>query len=77
MSSDPSLADELAREREEVERLRGLLVAKDRELGAAQGRVLQLETRWRYMMGIARRLRAAPTLAREALGGGRRRGARG
>ena len=77
MSGDPSLADELAREREEVERLRALLVAKDRELGAAQGRLLHLETRWRYMMGIARRLRAAPARARDALGGRRQRGARG
>ena len=72
MPDDPS--KELARERAEVERLRQLLIVKDQELGAAQGRVLQLETRWRYLMGAARRLRAAPTLAREAL---RRGGAQG
>jgi hypothetical protein len=74
VSDDAHLADELAREREEVERLRGLLVTRDEELGAARGRVLQLETRWRYLLGIARRARAAPTVAREAVGGLRGRG---
>jgi hypothetical protein len=58
MSSNPTPADELAREREEVLRLRGLLIAKDAELGAARGRVLELEAAARYLLGAARRLRA-------------------
>jgi hypothetical protein len=58
MSSNPTPAQELAREREEVRRLRGLLVARDAELGAARGRVLELEARARYLLGAARRLRA-------------------
>jgi len=58
MSSNPTAADELAREREEVLRLRALLVAKDAELGAARGRVLELEAAARYLLGAARRLRA-------------------
>jgi hypothetical protein len=58
---DPTqLAEELAREREEVRRLRGLLVARDAELGAARGRVLELETRARYVLGAVRRLRELP-----------------
>jgi hypothetical protein len=62
---DPTqLAEELAREREEVRRLREILVAKDAELGAARGRLLELETRARYVLGAVRRLRELPgTLA--------------
>jgi len=64
VSSDPKeLAAELAREREEVDRLRGLLVARDTELGATRGRLLELETRARYAFGVLRRLRALPRLA--------------
>ena len=61
MPGNPTqLAEELAREREEVERLRRILVARDAELGAARGRLLELETRARYVLGAARRLRAVP-----------------
>jgi hypothetical protein len=68
--SDPAqLAEELAREKEEVLRLRGLLVARDAELGAARGRVLELETRARYVLGALRRLRAFPERAREMAAG--------
>lgn len=67
MPGDSNLADELAREREEVERLRKLLVARDAELGDARGRLLALENRWRYVLGAARRLRRAPTLARDGV----------
>jgi hypothetical protein len=68
--SEPTqLAEELAREREEVRRLRGLLVARDAELGAARGRVLELETRARYVLGAVRRLRELPANARKAVGG--------
>jgi hypothetical protein len=69
------LAGELAREKEEVVRLRGLLVARDAELGEARGRVLEFETRARYVLGVLRRLRALPNLARGLLA--RLRGARG
>jgi hypothetical protein len=63
------LAEELAREKEEVLRLRGLLIARDAELGAARGRVLEFETRARYVLGVARRLRALPAFAWKAVGG--------
>jgi hypothetical protein len=66
------LAEELAREREEVRRLRGLLVTRDAELGAARGRLLQIETRARSMLGSAKRLRELPAAARRAAGGLRR-----
>ena len=70
MPSDPTqLAEELAREREEVRRLRDLLVARDAELGAARGRVLELETRARYVLGAVRRLRELPANTRKAVGG--------
>lgn len=70
MPGDPTqLAEELAREREEVRRLRDLLVARDAELGAARGRMLELETRARYVLGAVRRLRELPG----KLGGGLRR----
>lgn len=73
MPSDPTqLAEDLAREREEVRRLRDLLVARDAELGAARGRVLELETRARYVLGAVRRLRELPANARKAVGGMRR-----
>jgi hypothetical protein len=73
---DPArLAEELARERQEVLRLRGLLVARDAELGAARGRLLELETRARYVLGALRRLRALPALVAKAVGG--LRGSRG
>jgi hypothetical protein len=52
------LTEELAREREEVQRLRGLLIARDAELGAARGRLLELEAHARYLLGAARRLRS-------------------
>jgi hypothetical protein len=68
-SGPTQLAEELAREREEVRRLRDLLVARDAELGAARGRVLELETRARYVLGAVRRLRELP----DKLAGGLRR----
>ena len=61
--------DELEREKQEVLRLRALLVKRDAELGAARGRLLELETRARYVLGAVRRLRELPA----KLGGGLRR----
>lgn len=62
--ADPAqLADELARERDEVDRLREILVTRDTELGAARGRVLELETYARYVLGALRRLRSLSRMA--------------
>jgi hypothetical protein len=58
MSSDRTLAEELAREKAEVQRLRGLLVAKDAELGAVLGRRAELEERAKQLFRGALRLRA-------------------
>lgn len=52
------LAEKLAREKEEVLRLRDLLIAKDAELGAARGRLAELEDRSKRLLGRAKRLRA-------------------
>jgi hypothetical protein len=69
---DPTqLASELAREREEVARLRALLVAKDADLGRARGRLLELETGARYVLGTMRRIRKLPAFLRKLLGGAR------
>lgn len=48
--------DELAREKQEVERLRGLLVTRDRELGEALGRLAEREGRSGRLTGIAKKL---------------------
>jgi hypothetical protein len=62
--ADPTqLAEELAREKQEVLRLRSLLIARDAELGAARGRVLELEARARYVLGALRRLRSLSRIA--------------
>jgi hypothetical protein len=62
--ADPAqLEEELAREKEEVIRLRDLLIARDAELGAARGRVLELEARSRYLLGALRRLRSLSRIA--------------
>jgi hypothetical protein len=60
--------DELEREKQEVLRLRALLVERDAELGAARGRLLELETRLRYVLGAVRRLRELPALLWKRLG---------
>lgn len=51
------LAAELKREQEEVERLRGLLIARDAELGTAKGRLAELEAPSTKMFGLVRKLR--------------------
>jgi len=63
------MEEELARATEEVLRLRSLLVARDAELGAARGRLLELEARSRYLHGAVRRIRALPAFAWKAIGG--------
>jgi hypothetical protein len=57
--ADPvQLGEELSREKQEVLRLRDLLIARDAELGTARGRVMELEARARYVLGALRRLRS-------------------
>lgn len=55
MSSD--LEAELAREKQEVARLRDLLIARDAELGAARGRLAEIEARSQRLLG---RLKGIP-----------------
>lgn len=49
-------ADELAREKQEVERLRNLLIARDKELGEALGKLAEQERRSGGLTGIAKKL---------------------
>ena len=48
--------DELAREKQEVERLRGLLITRDQELGEALGRLTEREGRGGTLARIAKKL---------------------
>lgn len=60
-----ALHAELAHSREEVERLRELLIARDAELGQARGRLEQLEERTNRVLGAAVFLRRlGPPFAR-------------
>jgi len=54
--SDSELRAELARQKEEVLRLRDLLVTKDAELGAAKGRLAELDDRSQRIAGAAGRI---------------------
>jgi hypothetical protein len=54
--SNAELRRELARQREEILRLRDLLVSKDAELGAAKGRLAELDDRSQRLAGAAGRL---------------------
>jgi hypothetical protein len=54
----PELAEELARQKEEVLRLRDLLIARDAELGAARGRAAELEAQSLKMINAAAHLRS-------------------
>jgi hypothetical protein len=67
-SGDPDVAvlrEELARSREEVMRLRDLLIARDMELGQARGRLEQLEARTTRLLGAVAWLRRfGPPFAR-------------
>jgi sugar/nucleoside kinase (ribokinase family) len=56
-SPDVSLREELARSREEILRLRDLLIGKDTEMGRLRGRLEQLEDRTNRMLGAAAWLR--------------------
>jgi hypothetical protein len=51
-----SLAAELAREKQEVLRLRDLLIARDAELGAARGRLAERDARSLRLLALAQKL---------------------
>jgi hypothetical protein len=55
-----ALRAELTDRQEEVLRLRDLLIARDAELGAARGRLAELEQQSRYLTVVASRLQAGP-----------------
>jgi hypothetical protein len=54
--SEPELRAEVTRQREEILRLRDLLVSKDAELGAAKGRLAELDDRSQRLAGAAGRI---------------------
>jgi hypothetical protein len=55
-SKEPEVDAELEQAREEVLRLRDLLIAKDAELGAAKGRVAELEDHRMRLAGVKHRI---------------------
>jgi hypothetical protein len=54
--SDSELRAELARQQEEILKLRDLLISKDAELGAAKGRLAELDDRSQRLAGAAGRI---------------------
>lgn len=63
--SDSELRAELARQKKEVLRLRDLLISKDAELGAAKGRLAELDDRSQRIAGVAARIESrVPGLGR-------------
>ena len=72
------LREELAHAREEVLRLRDLLIGKDAELGTLRGRLAELEGGAAPLISIAARLRSLmPGSVMSALARLRRRGRQG
>jgi hypothetical protein len=77
-SEAAELREELARSREEVLRLRDLLIGKDAELGALRGRLAELEAGAGRLVNAATALQARiPRFVRTGIGGLRRRRGRG
>jgi hypothetical protein len=72
MSDQTMLEAELAQREEEIRRLRGLLTARDAELGTALGRLAALEAHLQQLLGIAARLQRLPGAARLVKAGLRR-----
>ena len=63
--SESELRGEIARQQEEILRLRDLLVSKDAELGAAKGRLAELDDRSQRIAGAAGRIESrVPGLGR-------------
>jgi hypothetical protein len=54
--SESELRAEIARQKTEILRLRDLLVSKDAELGAARGRLAELDDRSQRLAGAAGRI---------------------
>jgi len=73
------LREELSRSKEEVLRLRDLLIAKDAELGSLKGQVAQLEAGTARLLNLVTRVRSLVpgSVWRAATGLLRRLGARG
>lgn len=72
------LREELARSREEVLRLRDLLIGKDAELGAMRGRLAELEAGAGRLVNAAASLQArVPRFVRTGVAGLRKRRSRG
>jgi hypothetical protein len=61
MDDGSDLRRELEERNAEIERLRGLLVAKDIELGKATGRMLEMESYVLRLIAYARRAKMAVT----------------
>jgi hypothetical protein len=71
------LREELARSKEEVLRLRDLLIGKDAELGALRGRLAELEGGAEPLVSVAARVRSRiPSFVRSAGAGLRKRRSR-
>jgi hypothetical protein len=69
------LRKEIARQRQEILRLRDLLIAKDAELGTAKGRLAEHAEHSMHLLAVAHRVRARiPAHLRQALAGLQRRG---
>lgn len=74
-TEEAALREEIARQKEEILRLRDLLIAKDAELGAARGRLAELTDHSARFAVAARSVQTrVPGLLRRALAGLRRRG---
>jgi hypothetical protein len=70
-----ALHEEIARQKEEILRLRDLLIAKDAELGAARGSLTELTEHSARFVVAARRIQArVPGLLRRIAAGVRGRG---
>jgi len=54
---DPRLREEIASCKEEILRLRDLLIARDAELGAARGRLAEMEAQSGKLLNAVARLR--------------------
>lgn len=69
MADQTTLEAELAERDEEIQRLRGLLITRDAELGTALGRLAALEAHLQQLLGIAARLQRLPGATRLAKAG--------
>jgi hypothetical protein len=76
-TNEDELLEELHRQREEILRLRDLLIARDAELGAARGRAAELEEGSARLMIAYKRLRSFVPGSVWALASSLRRGRRG